>query len=56
MVRIAGSITFIVVAFILASTVGGKLPYEVGMTGLLGVLTYWAIPPRGQHREDGRGE
>ncbi len=44
--KIAICISAIVVAFVLASAIGGKLPYEVGMTGLLAVLTYWSMPPR----------
>jgi hypothetical protein len=44
--KIAFCISAVVVAFVVVSAIGGKLPYEVAMTGLLAVLTYWSMPPR----------
>lgn len=51
--QIALWVTFVATAFIVSAALGGKLAYEVAMTGLLGILTYWAIPPRTTGGSDG---
>lgn len=43
--RIACGTTIAVVVFAIASAIGGKLPYEVALTGLLACLTYWSKAP-----------
>ena len=43
--KVALSISVIAIAFILTATLGGKLSFDAGMTGLIGILTYWAMPP-----------
>jgi membrane protein implicated in regulation of membrane protease activity len=43
--RIACGVTIAAVAFAIASAVGGKIPYEVTLTALLAVLTYWSQAP-----------
>jgi hypothetical protein len=44
--RIACGVTIAVVVFAIVSAIGNKIPYEVALTGMLAVLTYWSQAPR----------
>lgn len=54
--KIAFSLTLLAAAFILVAAIGGKLPYEIGMTGLLGILAYWAQAPDSSSRGGSDGD
>jgi type III secretory pathway component EscR len=43
--RIACGVTIAVVVFAICSAIGDKIPYEIALTGLIAVLTYWSQAP-----------
>jgi hypothetical protein len=49
--RIACGVTIAVVVFAICSAIGNKIPYEVALTGLLAVLTYWSQAPKSSARQ-----
>ncbi len=54
--KIAFGLTLLTTAFIVSAAIGHKLPYEAGMTGLLGILAYWAQAPELNSREGSDGD
>lgn len=50
--KIACGVTIAVVVFAICSAVGNKIPYEVALTGLLAVLTYWSQAPKSSSRSE----
>ncbi len=53
--KIASGVSVAIIAFAIISAVGSKIPYEVALTGMLAVLTYWSQSPT-QHRPQAEGE
>ena len=53
--KIAIGVSIGIIAFAIVSAVGDKIPYEVALTGMLAVLTYWSQAPV-QHRPQAEGE
>ncbi len=54
--KIACGVTITVVMFAICSAIGDKIPYEVALTGLLAVLTYWAQAPARSIEGKGGGD